>query len=236
MCAKSVRECSHEVNMIEGFWCCTKCGKVTENECVFYEVDVKPNIQSEYFHDTPVSNVESRYQNEKKFQPLLDFVKNANLPIKYAEEAYQLFLETEKKARTKQYVCLLFACQYEILQRHSVFHTMRELTAFTHVSCSSIAKAYHQFIDSTHILKPASLVDRYCSKLNLSRMDAKEIRTSLDGQTSHYFSSRHPSTVVAVFIYNYCKKEKIDVNLKRICEICGISKISATRLLKLMST
>ena len=241
MCDTSRNACDHEAYPVEGYFTCIKCSHVID-ENVYYETDFqqKPSSETHYdqqhVHD-PVTKTISRFQDEKRFKPLLDFASRSGIAIRLVEDAYHLFKKTEKRLieasqSIKSPLPLLFACVYKIMQENECSWTLREIAGHTTLNCSTIAKCYHQHLDTDFTLKPIFLIERFCSKLNMPKPAIACIYRRLENHPLNHFSSRNPATVAAAMIRMYCVENKLKITMKQIAETCGISPISVTRLLR----
>merc|ERR1712016_94289 len=101
MCDTSRNACEHDARPVEGYLTCVKCSRVID-ENVYYETDFQQRSSStthydqQHVHD-PVTKTISKFQDEKKFKPLLDFASSSGIAIQLVEDAYLLFTKTEKR-------------------------------------------------------------------------------------------------------------------------------------------
>ncbi len=243
MCDTSRNACEHEAYPVEGYLTCIKCSHVVD-ENVYYETDFQQRSSSEahyerqHVHD-PVSKTISKFQDEKKFKPLLDFASSSGIAIQLVEDAYLLFTKTEKRLMDtsqsiKSPLPLLFACVYKIMQENECSWTLREIAGHTTLDCRTIAKCYHQHLETNFTLKPVFLIERFCSKLNIPKPAIARIYARLKNDPLNHFSSRNPATVAAAMIRVYCVEHKLKIPMKQLAAACGISSISVSRLVKKM--
>lgn len=112
---------------------------------------------------------------------------------------------------------------YSTLIDMGIPFTLKEIT-----SVSGIASKRIQPTSSVTILDEKKILERSCSKLGLSYKDYTLIKKKIKSELSGF----NPSTVIAAWIYRYCKENNKKIKLKKITEIVGISSMSVHRYLR----
>jgi transcription initiation factor TFIIIB Brf1 subunit/transcription initiation factor TFIIB len=82
----------------------------------------------------------------------------------------------------------------------------------------------------TTILNKNILLEKYCTQLNIDYRNYTVIKEALE---KIELTGHNPLTIIASLIYDFCKKRKVKISMKKVACTTGISCISIQRFLKL---
>ena len=202
--------CEEHLSVIdehEGTEVCFNCGLVLSN-CLYKE-----------------KSYEKNYSETSCF---LEFLFRLNAPLNLANECDHFFQSNFFK-RDKIGLTL-----YIILLKNNIPRTLKEISSVVGSNTNELWKAISQYQESTGKIlniNPSDITERACKHLGLMFKDSEVIKKKVL-HTYANFPSHHPSSIVGVNIYTYCKENKKRIQIKEIASVLGIAQISITRLFK----
>ena len=234
----NAEKCSHYDTVIsDGYHVCTGCGLCVE-DLVLSGIDTPLRNGLDYANgkaaDKPKVENGGEVKNED-LTALLDLCSNANLPSRYAHQAYQVFDKIKQNLSGKKprsFKPLLFAGFYYILQEEKSSFTLREMTGLCGIPANVIASAFNKYVKKSVQLAPSQLAPRFCAKLLMPKDIQKGVQTTLEHYERLTDCALNPACVVAGVIYWHVKKHKLPLKLKTICSTCGVSPVSVSRFIK----
>ena len=229
--------CQHEdiiFDSVTGDQICCQCALVVQNSIIM-------GIDLPYSHHESEPYILE--QNlRKEYIMMLDFVKNACLPERYAELAFKKYQSIFGNLNIS---CLqsdvisarVHSCLYEILHENGSGYTLKEICAISGVSSQLLSQTHKRlFFSKGHqastFLRPSMLIHRFSAKAGLSRRDACLVMKNLEVDEKTMCFMNTPALIACVYIYKYCTRSNKNVPLSILCEIAGVSQISVMRFLK----
>ena len=169
---------------------------------------------------------------------LIDFVKNACLPSKYAEYAYETYISLFEQASTCNADVVkqrLVSCLYQILLEYDSPYTMKELTGLTGIPVNVLSQTHKKYFFSNNEMdiRPKHLIARFCAKSHLPRHATIEIMKMLDDlEATGFEPTCNPATICSAYIYTYVLRNNIGLSLFDLCAATGVSPASVRRYIK----
>ena len=203
--------------------------------------------------------------NEEHLQ-LIDICTNANLPVRYAHEANMLYIQTLKKLITnarerKNQLCsqfpkselkqllktnlkkavkqnLLLLCLYETLITNDAAHTLKEVCGLSGASLSQLSYYQKLYFPQSPPILPIHILHRMATKIGYTKQEILKIEHDICNGRYTYTEDYRPSTILAAILWiNNKKREKAKrLDLDLICEVCGVSKSTVDRYIRLFLT
>lgn len=187
----------------EGTIVCSDCGLVLTNQ-IFH--DEGPIIDHSY------AIVSSQIK---------DILDKLFLPECFVSDILKKYLTLANKKYLLEYVV------YLTLHDLGFPISIKDISSVTGISDSKIYD--FQENDKSICLEPKDLLEKYCILLELDYKTYSLIKKELplDIKTGH-----NPLTVIASTIYNYSKKNKLKLSMKKIASVVKISTVSIQRYIR----
>ena len=167
------------------------------------------------------TNVQQCRAKVTKIKTVNEMGQKLHLPETVLEKACLLFKPVNGRSNEAVYAaCLYMACRQEHVPR-----TSKEIYAVSTVSKKEIDHVYKQI--SRVVLErviPDDLVNRFCSKLGLTRQVRREVA---ELTVKHAETGRPPSSVVAAAIYLTSGKSQREIK-----EVTGVSEVTIRHTVK----
>lgn len=209
-----IDSCSHKTELIDyrgGSIICQECGLVIGSVYEESQYERKNN----YFGLT-----------EKEYSYVLEIIERLNLPKSvYSFIAKKILSKKDGKNTTES---LMAHCIYVTLSDLGIPFSVNDVSNITGINQSKISKEKNSESSTVLIINTEDILERACSKLNLTYKEYTLIKESLTESNNGY----NPSTIIAARIYCFCKKNKLNITLKQISSVTGISCMSIQRYLK----
>ena len=164
--------------------------------------------------------------------------ENLNIPTKRCIEAMDLRKKTIQKLECTRKISRatlkheLAASLFRVLKCSETPLTLCEISSSAGVSVRSISNAYKTLFDHEYVhLKPSDTISRYCAKLRIDRKKAVELQKKMKNCKIDEIQCHHSATVAASSIYVLVKQQSLNVTLKQICDVIGLSAISISRFI-----
>ena len=231
-----MNDCSH-ANTIDdhrtGDVLCIQCGLVLQ-ERIAFESPTKFGVSEKSNQKLATDIAVNSYH-----LMLINFCFNAGLPLKLACTAYELYKRTRKEQdlvlisnSTRNH---LFASMYVTLHNNGSSFTLRELSAHCNIDLPTLTRLTRTIFDKHMNIETypmaSNIIERLCANLQIERRKSIEIVQNVQDFEIEHSLGLNPATIAAAFVHLYVKKEKIDLKLKTICEMVGISTVSVKRFL-----
>jgi transcription initiation factor TFIIIB Brf1 subunit/transcription initiation factor TFIIB len=198
-------ECEHLREIIdlgESSHVCCDCGLVLDKH---YEIYQAPLDSTKY----------DEWAEQAK-----DILDRYHISTNY----YSFVMEDfNSKGGRKSMEKLLFSI-YKVLNSLGVNVSLHDLSLSTGVSLSKIYS--EQKSNENVCIDLCPIAERYCTALNLDFQTKTVIKEMLSMQ---HESGHTPSTIVAGTIFKVCKKNKLNISIKKISEVSNVSCISIQR-------
>ena len=192
-------------------------GDVVCPECGLVVLDRVIDVQ------WPVLDTNVQQCRVTKIKTVNEMGQKLHLPETVLEKACLLFKPVSGRSNEAVYAaCLYMACRQERVPR-----TFKEICAVSTVSKKEIGRAYKQISRVVvERVTPDDLVNRFCSKLGLTRQVRREVAelTVKNAETG-----RPPSSVVAAAIYLTSGKSQREIK-----EVTGVSEVTIRHAVKLL--
>jgi transcription initiation factor TFIIIB Brf1 subunit/transcription initiation factor TFIIB len=123
---------------------------------------------------------------------------------------------------------------YEVLSREGASRTKREIGYFTGCPPAKLFDIESALSLEDTLENASDYVARFCIELEMSYAEASQIRAHLTSK--HFFDGITAQCGAAAAIYWYCRDNKKNMTLKRICQICDVSPANISKFVKKCST
>lgn len=207
--------CLH-INEIEdyknGDIICTDCGLILDKIFIQHSTDFEME----------------RFSPDKEY--IFEILHRLNIPNIHCSkmlERYKTSIEMENKqncTNTKKSQLLTYAI-YEVLNEYGIPISLKDISA---VSGIATDKLFSEQSCATTFPLNATL-EKYCSILGLSYKDFLKIQSTLPCVIQ---SGHNPTTILGSLLYKYSKDNSLDLSMKKIAHVLGISTVSIQRYLK----
>lgn len=225
--------CTHK-NIIDdqhtGDIVCTDCGIVTASGL--------PAVSSYY----PDENPRSWSTHPSQYHIMLDFVFNACVPCRFADDAYEIYRTVTKthlnrsRWTNKSDAYHIYASMYVALQNAGSCFTIREICGVcglkAHELSRVIAKNYTHLLKSSLHPFTSDIVERFAAKLDLPTESCIILRKRAKDLEENHSSFANPLTIAACLIHKYCQEHsRLTPHLNKICQVIGVKQASVRRVL-----
>lgn len=171
-----------------------------------------------------LSNFNSTSNSEKSNEYVLEILSRLNLPKFFA---FDITTKIEGMGKEKRKESMLAFVIYKTLNELGCGVTLKEINSVTGFTDNQIYNK--QKSNETIILDPSTSLEKYCALLGLQRQSYAVIK----GRMSKKKTGHNPTTIIASEIYQYCKENKIGINIEKIAQTLKVSPISIRRYYKL---
>jgi transcription initiation factor TFIIIB Brf1 subunit/transcription initiation factor TFIIB len=209
-----IESCSHENQLIDyrgGFVVCGECGVVIDNVFESY-LRERDDVFCE------LSGRETDFVKE--------MIERLNLPNSIFSHIAKKILEKKDGKNVSESV--MAHCLYITLADLGIPFTVNDVSSITGINHSKISKDKKCKNSSVVIIKTENILERACSKLNLNFKQFTLIKESIKDSNNGF----NPSTIISAHIYRFCRTNKLNITLKQISSITGISCMSIQRYMK----
>jgi transcription initiation factor TFIIIB Brf1 subunit/transcription initiation factor TFIIB len=234
-CSEQALECLHENKVDDiatGTCVCWDCALVLEEQIYM------PSAQQSEF--SAPFNSKCYTPKEKSEQEVMrEVCEKLNIPahLLLSAELYkenitpQLYLDERKKRFTSLEV-YIYALN-EILIREGIPRCPRELTYIAGLQENVLWYISRRLVkteDTSPETAANDLVERYRTLLALTFQEGIKIKRILQKLYDIGMESYRPNTVIAVAIHLYSKQFNLQLKLKEICNVCGVSIANVYRI------
>ena len=171
-----------------------------------------------------MSNFKSTSSIEKSNEYVLEILSRLNLPKFFA---VCITAKIDKMGKEKKKESMLAFLIYKTLNELGCGVTLKEINSVTGFTDNQIYNK--QKSNETIILNPSESLEKYCSLLGLPKNSYAVIK----GKMFKRKTGHNPTTIIGSEIHQYCKENKIGINIEKISEILKVSPISIRRYSKL---
>lgn len=171
-----------------------------------------------------VSNFNSTSNSEKSNEYVLEILSRLNLPKFFA---FDITKKIERMGKENKKESMLAFVIYKTLNELGCGVTLKEINSVTGFTDNQIYNK--QKSNEAIILDPSTSLEKYCALLGLQRQSYAVIK----GRMSKKKTGHNPTTIIASEIYQYCKENKIGINIEKIAQTLKVSPISIRRYYKL---
>lgn len=214
----NTNDCQHRDEIIDernGDVICISCGLVMDS---FY---VNNSYHEEKYFDKYIKLHNSVYDY------ICEILERLNISRTFLSQISDLYTQKYKFYSTSNKYILVAFCCYQVLNENNISISIKNISAVTGHTVEEISQIQG---DTTCIVFDThNALEKYCKMLNLSFHDYSLIKETIPIDQS---SGHNPLTIISSAIYLYCLKTKINLSLKEICDITGISKISVQRYIR----
>jgi transcription initiation factor TFIIIB Brf1 subunit/transcription initiation factor TFIIB len=215
-----INSCSHKKQLVdyrEGCVVCEECGLVTE--AVFENENYLPDKYDD--EHCGLTKKESEYIRE--------MLERLNLPSANFPHIAEKILQKKNRGESVSEATMTH-CFYLSLADMNIPFSVNDISSITGIKHSRISKDKNCKDSNIVIIKSEDILERACSKLNLNFKQYTLIKENISKTKS--INGFNPSTVISAHIYFFCKQNNINITLKRVCSITGISCMSILRYMK----
>jgi transcription initiation factor TFIIIB Brf1 subunit/transcription initiation factor TFIIB len=209
-----INSCSHANELIDvrgGCIVCQECGLVI----------------AEYYENTYCVNKEINELDGKCSNYIYEVIERLNLPSSIF--SYILQKINEKKDGKKITETLMAHCIYITLCELGIPFSLNDISGVTGINQSKISKEKKKESSSNIvIINTEDILERACSKLHLNYKQYTLIKESMIKINNGF----NPSTIIAANINVFCKKNNLDISIKQISSVVGVSCMSIKRYMK----
>lgn len=122
---------------------------------------------------------------------------------------------------------------YEALNRFEAPRMAEEIQYYSGVDIKDIWQIESALIFEKTLSDPLNYVHRFCQLLNLTFSMEADVKRKLGDMLTHLpIGNLHCNCLVAVVLYLLCKKTKLKLTLRKICDACKISATSVHRVIR----
>jgi|LakMenEpi03Aug12_release.lakeMendotaPanAssembly.Ray.scaffolds.fasta_scaffold06135_13 transcription initiation factor TFIIIB Brf1 subunit/transcription initiation factor TFIIB len=209
-----IESCSHENQLIDyrgGFVVCGECGVVIEQ------------VFESYSHERDETFCEL---SGKETEFVKEMMERLNLPNSIFSHIAKRILEKKDGKNVSE--TIMAHCLYTTLADLGIPFTVNDVNSITGINHSKISKDKKCKNSSVVIIKTEDILERACSKLNLNFKQFTLIKESIRNTNNGF----NPSTIISAHIYRFCRTNRLNITLKQISSITGISCMSIQRYMK----
>ena len=184
----------------------------------------------------------------KVFEEIARVCKSNDLPIIIINEANSLYkiVSSTKISRGANRAGIIAGCVYFSCKINKVPRSTSEIASIFSITIPVMTKGCKKFqeimqmnkvdinrISSTNTITMDDFIERFCSKLNLSKIDTDNVRgISHLSQLYNLVNENTPPSMAAGCIYLYIKINELDIHKKQISDICKISEVTINKCYK----
>lgn len=184
----------------------------------------------------------------KVFQEITRVCKSEGIPEIIIKEAHVLYkiVSTTKISRGANRKGIIAACVYFSCKINKVPRSTNEIASLFKLQIPVMTRGCKKFqeimqlnkvdisrIHNTNTITLDDFIDRFCSKLNMSKDDVTNIKhISYLCQVYNLVNDNTPPSMAAGCIYLYIKHGGFEINKKEISEISKISEVTINKCFK----
>ena len=214
-----IDSCSHENHIVDyrgGGVVCVECGQVIDS--VFEERESYLSMEDDEDGRGGLTERESEYVKE--------MIEGLNLPSKTFSHIAKKILSMKFGKNASE--TLMTHCLYITLADMDIPFSVNDVSSVTGINHSKISKNKKCKDSSVVIIKTENILERACSNLSLDFNQYTLIKESIKKSNTGF----NPSTIISAYIYIFCRQNKLNITLKQISNITGISCMSIQRYIK----
>lgn len=209
-----IDSCSHGNELVDyrgGFIICQDCGIVIDS--VF-----ESSSCGEDYNYCGLS--------KKEFEHVKEMIERLNLPNSiFPHIAKKILSKKEGKNISES---LMAHCLYVTLADLGIPFSLNDVSSITGINQSKISKDKKCESSNVIIINTDDILERACSKLNLKYKQFTLIKESIKKSNNGF----NPSTIISAHIYCFSRTNKLNITLKQISNVTGISCMSIQRYIK----